>query len=147
MDMEQYKRTLKRRIILLDLLALAAVVIGVVDALRVFDTEKDSTVFCFLCGLAIGIALVSLWRMMGYAAAVRDETKLRMAYNRENDERIKSIRAKAGMPMLLVTSVLMLLVGMIAGFFNLTIFYTLTAAAGCQLVLGCIMKFIYMKIM
>ena len=145
--MEQYKRTLKRRIILLDLLALAAVVIGVVDALWVFDTEKDSTVFCFLCGLAIGIALVSLWRMMGYAAAVRDETKLRMAYNRENDERLKSIRAKAGMPMLLVTSVLMLLAGMIAGFFNLTIFYALTAAAGFQLTLGCIMKFIYMKIM
>ena len=57
------------------------------------------------------------------------------------------IRAKAGMPMLLVTSCVMVIAGIIAGYFNVTVFMTLTAAAMCQLLVGSLIKMYYMKTM
>ena len=48
--------------------------------------------------------------------------ELKIQYNKENDERMKAIKAKAGMPMLLITSIVMIIVGVIAGYFNFTIF-------------------------
>jgi hypothetical protein len=79
--------------------------------------------------------------------AIKDERKLKMAYNRENDERMKAIRAKAGMPMLLITSVMMVIAAIIAGYFNIVVFYTLTAAAMMQLLLGVSVKLYHMKTM
>lgn len=77
--------------------------------------------------------------------SLRSEAALRLAYNRENDERMKAIRARAGMPMLLISSAIILLAAMVAGCFSAAVFYTLVAVAAGQLTLGAAVKFFYMK--
>ena len=59
---------------------------------------------------------------------------------------MKAIRAKAGMPMILISSVVMVIVGIIIGYSNTVVFYTLIAAAALQLMIACITKFVYTKI-
>jgi hypothetical protein len=76
---------------------------------------------------------------------LRDEKKLKLQFNKEKDERLKAIRAKAGMPILLVTSVLMIIAGVIAGYFNATIFVTLIIAAVGQMIISGFVKMIYMR--
>ena len=84
---------------------------------------------------------------MRLSLILKDETKLRQQFNLENDERLKAIRAKSGMPMLIFTSLAMVIAGMIAGFFNETVCLTLIIAAACQLLAGVAVKAVHMKIM
>ena len=58
---------------------------------------------------------------------------MRLLYARENDENTKVFLQKSGMPMMLVTSMGMILVGAIMAHFSITIFYTLILAAAAQL--------------
>jgi len=68
-----------------------------------------------------------------------------LEFNKENDERLKAIKAKAGLPMVLVTSVLMIIAGVIAAYFNATVFIVLIVAAVCQMMISGIVKLIYMR--
>ena len=60
---------------------------------------------------------------------------------------MKAIKAKAGMPILLITSLAMMIAGVIAGYFNFTIFTVLIITSVCQLLVSLVIKLIYMKIM
>jgi len=51
------------------------------------------------------------------------------------------------MPMLMITSILMLIAAIIAGYFNIIVFYTLVLAATVQLSIGTIVKLVCMKLM
>ena len=97
----------------------------------------------FQSGFMLGLAIVSLFMLMKYRKLLRDERGLRESFNKETDERMILIRSKAGMPALLITSVIMIFAGIIAGYFNIIIFYTLLAAGICQLLLGTGLKFYY----
>lgn len=71
------------------------------------------------------------------AKALRDEKRLRLLFNKEHDERRILIRQKAGMPMLAVTSVLILIAGNLAGYyFSIYAFEALTAAGLAQFLIG-----------
>ena len=89
---------------------------------------------------------LALIRIIRYRKALRNDKELQIQYNKENDERMKAIPAKAGMPMILISSIIMVIAGIIIGYSNMVVFYTLIAAAVIQLVIACITKFIYTKI-
>lgn len=89
---------------------------------------------------------LALIRIIRYRKALRNDKELQIQYNKENDERMKAIQAKAGMPMILISSIIMVIAGIIIGYSNMVVFYTLIAAAVIQLVIACITKFIYTKI-
>jgi hypothetical protein len=76
-----------------------------------------------------------------------DEQKLKKQYYKENDERMKAVKAKAGLPAVWVYSALMIVAGMIVGYFNELIFITLIAAAVVQLLLASVIQLIYQKIL
>jgi hypothetical protein len=80
-----------------------------------------------------------------YGKAIKDDTKLKLLYNKEYDERQSLIRQKAGMPMLMITSGIMIFAGIIAGYFNEIIFYILILTAMIQMTLGVIVKIYYIK--
>ena len=145
--MERYKKAIVVRICLLSLLALAAAGLGVFDVFCAEAEIKASEVFGFQCGIGMGMGVLALIGILRYSRILRDEKALRMQYNRENDERMRAIRARAGMPMLLITSVIMLLAGMVAGYVNITAFYALVLAAAGQLIAACAVKLICMKTM
>ena len=143
--MEKYKKTLTKRIYALTLVVLIAVALGVFDAFFATAEIKSSVIFSFQCGLTSALGVLSLALIARYKMALSDEKSIKLLFNKENDERMKAIKYKAGIPMLLVTSVLMIISAVIIGYFNVTAFYTLIAASLCQLVLSCIVKFVYIK--
>ena len=82
-----------------------------------------------------------------YNRALGDERHLQLLYNREHDERMRLIRQKAGMPILMVTSLGMVVAGVVAGYFNAVVFMTLIGAALIQLVVAVAVKLYYVRVL
>lgn len=147
--MEKYSKKVRIKMVLLSLLALTAVALGIYNVFFEGDTEASGfsagMLSGFRTGMAIGIGFFALIRLFFLGKAIRDEKTLKELYNKEHDERLSEIRAKAGMPLLLNTSVLMLIAALIAGPLNVTVFYTLLIAASVQLLTGLGVKMYYMR--
>ena len=140
---EQYRKTVKLRIFALLALILALLAVVLFGDKILYQMEEN--VLWYLRGLCASGEIAACLFAVRYRKALRDDTALRKLYNTENDERKKLIRSKAGVPFVLVTSVGMLLAAVVAGYFSLTVFYTLVAAVLAQLVLSCALKLFYSK--
>jgi len=143
--MEKYKKTLRNRIALLTMPALIAVALSIFDVFFASEKVKSSFIFGFQVGATTALGLLSMLLIIRYSAIIRDSSKLQLQFNKEYDERYKAIRAKAGMPVLLITSLGMVVAGIIAGYYSITIFATLIAAAVCQMLVAAIIKQIYLR--
>lgn len=144
--MKAYRKVLGTRMILLSALALFAVGLGVYDSFFATAEVKASNVFAFQCGITVAFGAAAVATMVRYARALRDEKSMRRQYVVENDERMKAIRAKAGMPLNLFFSVALIVAGVIIGYYNELIFVTLVAVAAVQLLTAAVVKLIYMRI-
>lgn len=144
--MEKYKNTLKIRQWMLLLLAAVASGLGIYDTFWASEEIKSSILFEFQCGLTTALGILAVIWIIRYSKVLRSEKELQIQYNKENDERMKIIRAKAGMPMLLISSIVMIVAGLIASYINTDVSYTLIATAICQMMIACIAKLIYRKI-
>jgi len=148
--MEEFKTKVKRRRITDACLMLVAVVLGIFCIISMGSQADDGTmaegfVAGFQFGLVISIGVLSLVDFIKLSRAITDETRLRMLYNKEHDERMKAIRSKAGQPLLTITSVLMVIAAIIAGYFNFIVFFTLVAAVLGQLAVSAGVKLVCMK--
>lgn len=143
--MEKYRNLLKFRMGIFCFIVLSAIVLGIFDVFFASDTMKANVIFSFQSGLTAAGGILALLRIIQYSKVLHDEKLLKLQYNQENDERMKTIRAKAGMPMLLISSAIIIIVAIIVGYFNTIVFYTLIIVAVSQMVLGCAVKFVYMK--
>ncbi|MCE5235886.1 MAG: hypothetical protein ABFC62_03670 [Clostridiaceae bacterium] len=139
--MEAYKKVITRRIALLIVPVLAAAALGVYDVFFAKDIP-ESFVHSFQIGAFTALGLPAAALILRYRLLLRDEKRLQREFNRENDERYKATRARAGMPMLLFISAAMIVAGVIAGYFDKTVFIALILAAACQLVIGGVVKLI-----
>jgi len=140
---EQYKKTIQLRIILICIVLMVFVAILLFNQFGASVLLKDSIVFSFQCGFASAGALVLAFLVMRYSKALRNEEKLKLLYNQEHDERMSAIRSKAGAPMVVILSLLLVLAGMIAGYFDETVFYVLLCAALGQLLISLAVKFYF----
>jgi hypothetical protein len=149
--MEEFKKKIKQRIIIFTGMALVAVVFGIYDSFVISNSKESSMaagmVAGFQSGIILGMGILSLIQIIRLRKSITDETKLKKLYNQEHDERLKTIRSKAGMPMLMIASIVMLIAAIIAGYTNITIFYTLVIAAIAQLSIGAIVKIYCFKTM
>ena len=143
--MEQYRKKLRTRIILFSFLLLLFVGLLLYNQFGAPDTIKDSLSFSFQCGFSAAGSLALVSMLVRYRRALSNEQKLKVLYNQENDERMKTIRAKAGVPMVLILSIILVLVGNIIGYFNETVFFVLICVAIFQLFASAAVKFYYMK--
>lgn len=109
------------------------------------EEVKASEIFGFQCGITTALGILALIMIIRYHKTLRSEKELQIQYNKENDERMKVIRAKAGMPMVLIFSVVIIIAGILIGYSNIVVFYTLIITAALQLVIACIAKFVYTK--
>ncbi|MEA4915656.1 MAG: hypothetical protein VB061_13910 [Christensenella sp.] len=141
--MEQYKKKLKNRILLLSSIVLFCVAILLYNQFGAPDALKDSLAFSFQCGFSASGSLVLVFWLMKYRVALKDESKLRLLCNEENDERMSAIRAKAGIPMVLILSLALVLGGMVIGYWNETIFVVLVGVALFQLLASLGVKLYY----
>lgn len=143
--MEQFRKKLQLRILWLSALSLITALVGVYDVFFASETLKNMTVFEFQGGVLAAICILSSLNIIKYNKILKDDNKLKLECNKENDERFKAIKSKAGLPIVLVLSILMIISGIIAGYFNITIFYTLIIVAICQILISGFIKLIYMK--
>lgn len=147
--MEKYKKVIKKRMILCGIIAVVSVVLGILHQSNFFDLislyTRNEALAGFQAGLLSGFGLLSLLLLFKYGKAIKDDTKLNILYNKEHDERQNLIRQKSGMPMLMITSGIMIFAGIIAGYLNEIIFYTLILAAMIQMTLGAMVKIYYMR--
>ncbi len=143
--MEQFRKKLKSRILWLAALTFMTALVGVYDVFFASETLKNMAVFEFQGGALAAICILSSLNIIKYNNILKDDKKLELECNKENDERFKTIKSKAGLPIVLVLSILMIISGIIAGYFNITIFYTLIIAAMCQILISGFIKLIYMK--
>ena len=141
--MDTYQKKLKIRMLLFSCIILFCVAILLYNQFGASSALKNSLAFSFQCGFSAAGALVLVFWMMKYRAAFKDEAKLRLLYNEENDERMKLIRAKAGVPMVLILSLALVLAGMIIGYWNETVFVVLIGVALFQLLVSLGVKLYY----
>lgn len=145
--MEAYRKTIKKRIYLFTVSVIIALGFGIYDVFFATAFMKNSEIFGFQCGLATVLGFFSLFFIVRYRKILNDEHALKLLYNKEHDERTRAIRAKAGMPILMFTSVAMIIAGIISGYFNNTIFHVLILAALCQIIVCCAVKLFYLRTM
>jgi len=143
--MEKYKKKLKVRILLFSFILLLFVAILLYNQFGTSTMLKSSLSFSFQCGFSAAGSLVLIFMIAKYRSALSDEQKLRVLYNKENDERTKAIWAKAGIPMTVILSMILVLAGIVIGYFNETVFFVLISVAIVQLFVSAAVKFYYMK--
>lgn len=147
--MEKYRKTLKQRNLLFALLILCMLFPPWLNI--VFNENETTALYGFVHGFTLGacsgIIALSVVFILKNIRLIKDEQKLQLAYNRENDERMKLIRAKAGMPMLLIMSILFIAAGLIISHFSIYIGITMVAMGSIQVVAGSIVKGVYSMIL
>ncbi len=92
-------------------MALFAVGLGIYDVFRAADEVSSSEIFAFQCGLTTALGVLAIVMIIRYSRALRSEKALQIRRNKENDERMKAIRAKADMPTVLIFSVAIIAAG------------------------------------
>lgn len=149
--MEKYKKVLKKRIYALLTVIVVAVVLMVVNVYLFIGKQDGSFDDGFLKGFQIGLLgamfVYSLITIINYSHALKDEKMLQIQYNEEHDERLKAIQAKAGIPFVKYVAYALILIGIVAGYFNPTVFYTLIATVFALEIASAVVKIIFSHIM
>lgn len=149
--MIKFKKEIRNRRITFSIISALAACACVFDYLVsigvVMFKPENARILAFQTGFLIGIFFVALAIMLRYASAQKDPKKLQRLYYEEHDERRQLIKRKAGMPMLGITSGVLVFAGVFAGYFNNIVFYTLVAAAAVQMLIAVSVKLYYTKTM
>lgn len=154
MNMEAYRKVIRRRMIVMTVIGVAYVA-AMLGMHTLSDNQSgaagsfmwDAAVEGFVWGAVTAIVACFAFIRPRYVKALRDEQALRRLWNREHDERTQAIRAKAGAPMLLYTSVGMIAAGLLIVNWNMTVAMTLVLTAAVQILISAITKIICMHTM
>ncbi len=142
-NLEKYRKEVKKRI------AACAVFAVLIAAAFVVKFFVIGGIPGFKRAFAIGfvpVIVISLICMMIIdIIRLRDDEKLKAAFIADNDERIAAIRIKSGHPVVVYLSEALIVAGLISP--NETVSKTLIIAAIAQLVVSCVLKAIFSKIM
>ena len=141
--MEQYKESLKARIVVLSVSIAALIALLILNESGTFRAIGLNEFSEFLRGLQTGI-LFSVCIVFGCLLLKNDE-KLKAAYYTENDERHKLIMMKTGGNAMYVCTVAILIGGIVAGYFNEIVFFSLAGCAMFLLLARCALRIYYHK--
>ena len=153
MNAEAYRKIIRRRMNVMAALGVAYAAIMIAEH-TLWDGSSAMEEFAwsgvvtgFAGGALSAMVLIFVILMPRYRKAMRDEQALRRLWNREHDERLRAIRARAGAPMVLYTSFAMVAIGLLMGPWNLTVAMTLLLAGAIQILVSAITKLICMRTM
>ena len=93
----------------------------------------------FVAGFQLGILCVLLLafaaKLVNYRKALKDDKLLKQIYYKENDERVCFISQQVGKSSMSITTVVLLIAAIIAGYFNIIVFITILAVTAVQLLI------------
>ncbi|MBE5966101.1 MAG: hypothetical protein E7255_03935 [Lachnospiraceae bacterium] len=145
--MGSYRIKLQRRKVGFMCMAIIAVTTSIIDVFVTLPRSQNGMIVDVSSGIIISLGILSILKLIQLRKVLKDENQIKLLYNKENDERLQSIRGKSGMPMMLIMSIIMFISGIIGSYFSDIIFYTLFAAGFVQLFVGLLVKLYYMKTM
>ena len=149
--MERFREGLKRRLVGYIGSTVAALCVIIVSYTRYRTSETAGHVESFMSGFQVGLfaagMLIALLNIYGCIKALKSEQACRKLYIKENDERTKSIWSKSVSMGFLVTMGTILVVTIVVGFYNVTVFVTLLSVLLFMAVVTVIFKVIYFNIM
>lgn len=146
-SIEKFRKELRSRSIICAALCLLIIAAFVLKAFIIKDSLGEIAPFKlgFLTGFGTIIALSLALMSIDSLRTLKNENKLRLSYNAENDERLAAIKSKSGNPILLYTSELMIVAGIIVKSPDAS--KALIIAAACQLLISVVIKCVLNKIM
>lgn len=121
---------------------LGASVSGVID-INLGSESANDFVAGFQLGILMALTVVFLYKLVNYRKAMKDETLLKRLYYKENDERLAFINQQVGKSSMSVTTVVLLIGAVIAGYFDIKVFVTILAVTFVQLVIQLILQRYY----
>ena len=144
MNVEAFRKTIRRRMMVMAVLgvgyALAALTVHLLGSQVDFAGS-------FLFGSMDALVVFFVVLMPRYRKALRDEKALARLWNQEHDERMQAIKARAGAPMLVYTSIAMIAAGVLVSPWHVIVAMTLLIAAAVQLLVCATVKLICMRTM
>lgn len=99
----------------------------------------------FQMGLICTIALFCAYSIMKLQKILGNEESIRAFYIKEHDEREEAIREKTGGTVLYTCGVLIILAGVIAGYFNPVVFISLVCSGAFLLLVKKVLRIYYCK--
>lgn len=148
--MENYKKLLHKRIIIMGVFIVFVAMLQISRQIGLLDYISNSqfgkvAIMEFQNGLMVGLELLFVLMIFRYQGALKDDAKLKKLYNYENDERRKLIKEKCGGNVIIISSLIIIFFGIISGYFNEIIFFSLIGCAIFQLVFCFGLKLYYLK--
>lgn len=142
-NLEKYRKEVKKRIIACAVFAVLIVAAFIVKVfvIGVIPNFKRG----FVIGFVPVIVISFICMMIIDIRRLHDDQKLKAAFIADNDERSAAIRIKSGHPVVVYLSEALIVAGLASP--NETVSKTLIIAAIAQLVVSCVLKVIYSKIM
>ena len=89
----------------------------------------------FQLGILCALLLAFAAKLVSYRKALKDEKLLKQMYNKENDERVCFINQQVGKSSMSITTLILLIGALIAGYFNITVFVTILAVTLVQVLI------------
>jgi len=150
--MEKFRKQLQRRKVGFMCMAIIAVIASIIDVFAILPKSQNRSfsngmIEGVSVGTIVSLGILSISQIIRIRKVLKDEKLIKLLYNKEHDERLQSIRGKAGMPMIVIMSIGMFVAGIIGSYFSDIIFYTLFVAGFIQLFVGVIVKLYGMKTM
>lgn len=123
--MEQFRKNIRSRTILMSGAILSCVVIMLVSRFEGIGQMESEFILGFQLGLFIGIEAIFVSKMIKYRRALADEELLKKLYVVETDERRVFIATKTATLSFHVVLSAIGVAAIVAGFFDKTVFFTL----------------------
>lgn len=145
--MEKYKEIIRKRI--RRVMIVTSLVASLVLCMHFFVMKSvdvaNGNLFSFLEGGVVGLDLVAMFYMLQYRKALEDDEKLKKMYNEEHDERTALIKQKAGFPVFTSAAVMLIVGGVVAGYINSTVSYTMAACGIFIILYQLVLKVYFLK--
>lgn len=143
--MEKFRKRIKTQSRIYRVLIIAMVGFAIYDQWLKPSSGELGPQLSSLFGALSGLVLLAVVQLIRNQKLLRDETRLQMAYNKYKDERMQSIRAKAGVPIIIITSILMFLAGAFFIEKNQEVALALIIAATAQVLLSGAVKLYWLN--
>jgi hypothetical protein len=144
--MDNFKRKIRSRTIFLILLFVSLIAIYLVLFLNQDKLLKPSSdIMNFHGGALTSIGILLILDILRYLRAIKDDSKLKELYIKENDERTIMIMQKTGAAGINICILGLGIATVVAGYFNELIFFTLLGATLFVALVKGLFKLYYFK--
>ncbi|MEG2328699.1 hypothetical protein [Anaerorhabdus sp.] len=99
----------------------------------------------FVTGLFLGLEIIFAIYIIKMRKALNNEEALQQLYIEENDERKRYIRAKAGQPLIMILSSILIISSIIIGIYDMKISFVLLGVVMFQMLVSVIYKLYLLK--